>query len=286
VPCPQTFTDRLTARFAQISPAEQRVAAYFQDHREDALILSASAIASQVGTSDATVVRTAKALGYSGLEALRKALAQEIRETASAASRMARTISEVGRNPQSAFNTTLEITRAALEDLRSRVPADLFQAGVDALLGARRVYVFGIGPSGAMAEYLALGLARLGLDTKSLVRAGMLLADDIRPFAKGDVLVLFAYGRVSREVSTLLALAKRHHMPKILITDSPAPGLSARVDMVLPVARGRIGMLSMHAATLALIEALIVGVAAQQPEASLASLEELTLLRQYLTGPE
>jgi len=64
VPHPVTFNDRLDACFSKISPAEKIVARFFQENREEVLIASASSIAKQVGASDATVVRTAKALGF------------------------------------------------------------------------------------------------------------------------------------------------------------------------------------------------------------------------------
>ena len=48
-------------------------------------------------------------------------------------------------------------------------------------------------------------------------------------------------------------------LPTILLTDTLGAALRKRVDLVLPVARGRADGLSMHTATLGLIEALLVG---------------------------
>ena len=95
-PEPALFRDRFAARFDTISPAERAVAQFFLNNREDVLVSSAAAIARQTGTSDATVVRTAKALGFQGLEDMRRALAQEIRQGISPAARMASTIAEAG----------------------------------------------------------------------------------------------------------------------------------------------------------------------------------------------
>jgi len=276
---PVSFNDRFTARYEVISPAERIVAQFFQDNREEVLVASAASIAKQAGTSDATVVRTAKALGFKGLEDLRKALAQEIRETISPASRMARTIREVGTDLEAAFQTTLDINQAALEQLRTGISPEQFQAVINGLVEAQQVFIFGIGPSGAMAEYLALGLARLGLTTKFLTQTGSLLADGIRQFRRGDILILFAYGQVYPEVTVMLDHADLCHMPKVLVSDSLGPKLQRRIDYILPVARGQVSGLSMHTATLALIEALIVGVATRQPEESLANLENLNRLR-------
>ena len=54
--------------------------------------------------------------------------------------------------------------------------------------------------------------------------------------------------------------------------------------MVLRVERGRADMLSLHTATLALVEALLVGMAVRRPEAAMASLRSLNALRKEVAG--
>jgi len=280
---PSTFNDRLSAAFDALSPAEKTVALFFQENREEVLIASASSMAAQAGSSDATVVRTAKALGFSGLEDMRRTLARDIRDGISPASRMARTIHAVGDDLGSALQVTLDINQNSLEELRRDIPPALFENVIGEVINARRIAIFGIGPSSAMAEYLSIGLGRLGLDTISLTQTGLLLADKIQHFGEGDLLVIFAYGRVYRELAVLLDQADQHAMPSILISDTLGPKLHHRVSHVLPVARGRMNMLSMHTATLALIEALMVGVALKRSKESMASLEALNEIRTALS---
>src|SRR5436189_5762457 len=100
---PPTFDQRVTTALQRLSPAEVQVARFFQANREEVLVASASALASRIGTSDATVIRATKALGYAGLAALRQQLAAELRSSLSPASRLARTLGQVGDSPQSAF---------------------------------------------------------------------------------------------------------------------------------------------------------------------------------------
>src|ERR1700680_4136935 len=71
----ESFADRVAARSGDLAPAERRVAELLLDLGPEATLLSAAALAEQLGTSDATVVRTAKSLGYSGLAELRRPLA-------------------------------------------------------------------------------------------------------------------------------------------------------------------------------------------------------------------
>src|SRR4051794_8975083 len=70
-----SLDERLAARRDALSPTEQRVADFFAQHREEAAFLSATEIAQRLGTSDATVVRTAQSLGYSGLQELKREFA-------------------------------------------------------------------------------------------------------------------------------------------------------------------------------------------------------------------
>ena len=283
MPQPETFTDRFDASYDKISPTEKIVARFFQANREEVLIASASSLAKQAGVSDATVVRTAKALGFSGLEELRRTLAAEIRDSTSPARRMARTISEVGSDLNSALQVTLDINQASLEGLRKDISPELFKATVYSVLDAHRIFIFGVGPSSAMADYFSIGLGRLGLETISLTQTGLLLADKIQHFKQGDLLLIFAYGRVYSELAVMLDQADLHKMPKILFSDALGPKLRHRVTHVVPVARGQMNMLSMHTATLALIESIMVGVAMKRSKESLASLEALNQIRAALS---
>jgi len=278
------FEKRRKAGLHSMSPAEQRVSRYFQDNREEVLFASASVLAKKTGTSDATVVRTAKALGFSGMEELRRTLAAELRKNLTPATRLAGTLDEVGDDLQAAFNVTLNIHQKAIEDLRRDVTPEQFEKAVQFISNARRLLIFGIGPSSAMATYFEIQLGRFGIEALSLTQTGLLLADGLQKLREGDLLIVFAYSRVYRELTTLLEHADRCGVRKILITDTLGGSLRRRVDLILSVARGRADLLSMHTATLGLIEALLVGLATTRPEQTMASLRGLNQLRTELVG--
>jgi DNA-binding MurR/RpiR family transcriptional regulator len=267
-----------------MSPAEQRVARFFEDNREEVLIASAAALAAKADTSDATVVRTAKALGFSGLEDLRRTLADELRSSLSPAERLTKTLGEVGDDLSAAFAVTLDIHLQSLEALRRSITPELFEQALDAIVTARRVVVFGLGPSAAIANYLVTQLVRFGLDAASLTNTGLLFADDLQKLREGDLVIMLAYGRLYAELAALIDEIGDRKLRSLLVTDTLAASLRNRVDLVVPVQRGRAEMLSMHTATLGFIEALLVGVAAKRPDETLASLQTLNQARQKLAG--
>lgn len=279
-----SFDNRVDTFLDGLSPAEQRVARYFQQNREDVLIRSAAALARALETSDATVIRTARALGFSGLDELRQALADELRNSLSPADRLTRTLGEVGNSVTEAFELTLDIHARSIETLRQAISAETFLQAVEATLAARRVVVFGLGPSSAIANYLVIQLGRFGFSAQPLSNSGLLFADDLQKLREGDLIVMLAYGRVYAELAGLLDEIERLHLRSMLVTDSLASKLRHRVDLVLPVPRGRADMLSMHTATLAFIEALLLGIAAKRPDQTLASLRALNQAREKLAG--
>lgn len=274
--------DALIAAADRLRPAERRVARLIAAAPHEALVASAAALAAKAGVSDATVVRAAKALGFDGLDALRRRLAEALRDAPTPARRMTRTLqaTETGH----ALDTVLETHQAALEALGASVTPALFERALDHLSAARRIAVFGLGPSGALAGYLVLQLRRFGLDAVALSEGGAQLADGLLRLGAGDLLLAMAYSPARPEAKAAFAEAERLGLPRLLLTDAPDHPLAPRADLVLAAPRGRAGGFSLHAATLAFLEALLVGLAARRPAETVDSLRRLQRLREAATG--
>jgi DNA-binding MurR/RpiR family transcriptional regulator len=281
-----TFRTRAAANFDKLSPAERQVARFFQENREQVLVASAAELAQRIGTSDATVIRAVKALGFSGLDALRRQLAAELRINLSPAARLARTLGSVEDGEETPFGATLRTHIQSLERLRDEISPELFAAAIKTIVQGTRVFVFGIGPSSAVANYLVIQLDRFGFDANSLTDSGLLLADGLHRLRKGDVVVILAYSRVYPELDVLLQRSADLVLPTILLTDTLGGVLRRRVDITLPVPRGIADGFSTHTATLGLIECLLVGIAASRPADTVSHLKELNRLRAALAGDD
>ncbi len=133
-----------------------------------------------------------------------------------------------------------------------------------------------------MADYFAIRLGRFGIDGTSLTQTGLLLADGLHGLRQGDRVIILAYSRIYRELEVLLDHADHLGLVTILLTDTLGAAMRERVSLVVPVARGRVDRLSMHTTTLGLIEALLVGVAAQRPTETISNIKLLNDLRTKL----
>jgi DNA-binding MurR/RpiR family transcriptional regulator len=279
-----TFDDLVAARLPFLSPAEAKVARLFLDSREEVLFASVAALGARAGTSDATVIRAARTLGFGSMGHLRRRIADDTRRRLTQADRLTATLGEAGGDLGAALTSTLDVHAEALSGLRRDLSPNLYAAAVAFVADASGVVVSGIGPSSLVAEYLALQLNRFGLRASTLTEAGLPAADGLCRLREGDRVVVLAYGPPRPEVLALVEEAERLHLGRLLVTDTLVPPMRHRFDLVLSVARGRADMLSLHAATVALVETILVGVATVRPAETLASLERLNALRRRLAG--
>src|SRR5262249_34322224 len=87
-----TLEERVAARIEGLSPTELRVSAFMREHPEEVTFLSVTELADRLETSDATVIRTAQALGYAGIPDLRRELIEQLRLKITPAVRLAKSL--------------------------------------------------------------------------------------------------------------------------------------------------------------------------------------------------
>src|SRR5438876_6548993 len=92
--------ERVAAARGALSAAEERVVDFIARHREEVAFLSAAEIARELATSDATVIRAAQSLGYSGLPELKSELQNALRSRATPALRLGRSPGEQEHTPE------------------------------------------------------------------------------------------------------------------------------------------------------------------------------------------
>jgi DNA-binding MurR/RpiR family transcriptional regulator len=275
------FETRVTARRGDLAPAERRVAELMLELGPQATLLSAAALAEQLGTSDATVVRTAKALGYSGLAELRRDLAA-LASNPPPGERLRRTLDRT--RGDDVLASVIAGQLAALEEVTRNVSPRAFQNAVTLLAESERVVWRGVGPSAYLAGYGQLLTQRIGKSSVALEHAGTSFADELLTVATGDAVVVLAYGRLQADVRVLLQRTEALGVPVVLITDTLGRKLEGAVSATLQSGRGAPGLFASHGTTLVVIEALVLALAAADREESAASLTTLNELRAGLAG--
>lgn len=279
-PLPEPSLDeRIAASRKDLSPAEERVASFLAQHREEAVFLSAVDIARQLDTSDATVIRAVQSLGYSGLPALKTELQEALRSRATPTLRLGRSIEDLGDDPAQVVEHVLATEIQLLHEARETLRTTEFARALELLAHAERVVIQGLGPNTPLAEYFAARLRRMRRPAIAVGARGQALADALLDMRRGDVIVVLAYDRSSPEAELTLERARELKASSILLTDTLGLALAGQFTVALSARRAGGGMFHLSAMTIVVMDALLFGLAGRDRSAALAAAEELQELR-------
>ena len=164
-------TVSLAQRLSEVTtPTERRVAEFSISAGPTAAAMSAREIAEAVGTSDATVLRTTKTLGFSSLRELRRALSEDARDP-DLSSRLHATI-DGRQSPHDVLSAAIDQHVLSLDLLSHQVRPEDFDAATAILSRAAHIWWCGTGPSAHLARYAAFLSRRMGFASGAVTRLG------------------------------------------------------------------------------------------------------------------
>jgi DNA-binding MurR/RpiR family transcriptional regulator len=202
--------------------AEKRVAAYILEHPRDVLKMNISALAKASDTSDATIIRTCKHLGYSGYYQFKIILAGE---------------SGPAEGPPSAVDPKdigglVSYIGSLMAGSVKNISMDTVNGCVDLLAGADMVYITGWGNTGAVASDFAHRLGRCGKRT-IISAASDFFINALYLGGPADVLVVVSHSGASLHIIQAIEVAGQRGMKCILITNSADSRAGTMTDYVL-----------------------------------------------------
>ena len=271
--------ERIAAARPDLSPAEDRVASFFAQHREEVVFLSAAEIAARLDMSDATVMRAAQSLGYSGLPDLKAELRDALRTRATPTLRLGRSLEELGEDPAAVLEHVLATEMELLHDARKTLRPEDFSRALDLLAKAERVVIQGLGPNAPLAEYFAARLRRMRRPALAVGERGQALADALLDMRKGDVVIVLAYDRQNPESELTLERARDLGLSSILVTDTLGLALAGQFTVALSARRAGGGMFHLSAITVVVLDTLLFGLAGRDRAGALGAAEELQEIR-------
>ena len=263
-----------------LSPKHQQLAQYIALHYRTAAALTAAQLAAEMGTSEATVIRLARELGYEGYPDLRRQLHGMIREDLDSLELLARERSRSGRRDTLATMITTEVNH--LNGLALEVSRPDFNRLVEGLVMAGRVYIVGHRASASLAHFFGYSLAKVHPDVITLAGESDVGFDAFRSVPQNSWMIAIGFARYPRETVELMDFARHEGIMLGAITDRVLSPLAKRADLSLIIKADPVSFVDSHCAPSALIAAVLVeyGMVAQaQSEAMLRRFERIVKLR-------
>ncbi|MGW0423823.1 MurR/RpiR family transcriptional regulator [Streptomyces sp. NPDC003015] len=245
---------------------------------------SAAELGRRTGTSQATVTRFCRAVGLDSYQHLLIELAQErgrgeVSDWGSA---------EIGPDisPDDSLERVVQVVGSA--DLRAiqqtieRIDLDSLERAAQAVAKARRIDVYGVGGSGAVAQETETRLFRIGCQVRGWTEVHG-AATSAALLTPADVAIGISHSGATRETLEPLEMAKERGATTIAITTDPRSPLARAADIRLISSTSetsfRTGSIGGRHSVLMIIDCLYVRVgqvAYQRASASLALTDHIT----------
>lgn len=273
------FPEAIDAVYASLSPSQRRLAEYLLSSYDDAAFLTSTELARRLKTSDSTVVRFARALGYRGYPAMRAALADLIRAGRTTHSgRMASALQRL-RTDASPLARLLDQDLAALGELRRTLSPSLITEIALRLRAARTVYVLGLGISRSLAHFVAFRLRRMGMHVETISHGGTEAWEVLFRISRRDVMLAVGFFRGYQDVVRALRYARGKGVHTIVFTDTPDSPLAAHATRLVVARRGDLAVVNSLVVPMAMLNLLTVAVALQVPGDAVGKLQAWDRLR-------
>jgi len=264
-------------RMPSFSKGQKLISVYILDNYDKAAYMTAAKLGAIVNVSESTVVRFAIELGFDGYPDFQHCLQEIVRAKLTSFQRIEVTNNLIGNG-----DVLTKVLSADCDKIRhtlDEIDRDDFQAAIDKIVSAQRIYVMGARSSAYLAGFLAHSLGMI-FDGVKLVEAtsGSEVFEQIFNIGENDALVAISFPRYSKKIINAVDYAKHKGANVIAITDSDMSPIAPQASQILLAKSDMASFVDSLVAPLSIINAMVVAVSRVKQEElteRLRSLEEI-----------
>lgn len=252
----------------QMSAIERRIADYVLENARLLRDYSSQQLADSLGISQSSVVKFSQKLGFKGYPDLKFSVGEAVaRENGGADDGSG---AYAPAHPQAALAEDLWRGKAlAEEETRLINPPGQLGRVAEAIDGATRILLIGLGEDDILARAFAMKLSLLGIPVAHHADP-RLLAPSVESAGAGDLLMVFAEHGDPPGLCQLARLAKKRRARVISVTRNTSNALRSQANPVLLVSahdgRPQVAPLLYQSAALHLLDLLVMLVCERNPE--------------------
>lgn len=255
----------LRSAYQNLTKSEQRIADYIIAHPDNIMGETIAELASHTKSSEITVSRFCKKLGFSGLQSLKIALAAELSHDDD------ERYQDI--HPQDSYSDVagkvFQNITDGLQDTLKLLDFTAVEKAVDAIVKARHIAVYGFGNSATVCRDIETRFLRFGMvvqsyaDSHQQVTSASLLTPD-------DVVIAVSHTGATIALLDTVKIAKATGATIIVITSYARSNLTELADITLTgmgrEVRYRSEAVASRLIHMAITDVLYTGIAMQMPD--------------------
>ncbi len=255
--------DLIKERQPTFSKGQRLIAKYIMESYDKAAFMTANRLGKTVGISESTVVRFAVDLGFDGYPSMQKAMQEMVLNRLTSVQRI-----EVANNRIGDQDVVSMVIQSDMEKLRQTgetLSREEFNAAVNAILNAKRVYILGVRSAAPLAEFLGYYLNYMFNNVHTITGCGTSeMFEKIVGVDSKDVVIAFSFPRYSSATTKGAQYCRSTGATVIGITDNRESPLGQSSDHVLCAKSDMVSLVDSLVAPLSVVNALIVAIASKR----------------------
>lgn len=263
----------IAEKMAQMSKSHYKMAKYILENTNSVPFFTVGKLAKMTGVSEATVVRFATFLGYSGYPELQQYMQDSVQQQLTTVERLEMSLHVYGEEEKGIY----EIFQDDIANIKStmeKLDLNSFRRAVDLLLLADNVYIVANRSAVSLAVFLQYYL-NIILGNTELIQSVETMSERLYAVNKKDVVIGISFARYAKSTINIVAFAKDKGATTIAITDNLLSPLIPHADISLTASSQMPTFIDSFVAPLSLINALITFVGKQKQSEFQGRLEQL-----------
>jgi len=234
MPISKQYRELILKKLPKLTSGQKRVAEFFLANLGVVALSSIDDIARDVNVSKATIVRTARALGYKGFLDMRTEMLRNLRENLGPVERFQINMDEslkedevlitIAHQEVANINTTLNV-----------LDKDSLYKAVEICIKANHIYSMGLGISAFLSQITTYLLNRVTLKASSFSHGSMSFVEQIIPLRENDVIIAFSFPPYSSGTIEAAQYARGKGIKVVSVTDKMTAPIVEYSDVTLQV---------------------------------------------------
>ncbi|MGH8617189.1 MAG: MurR/RpiR family transcriptional regulator [Burkholderiales bacterium] len=273
---PPPLLARLTDGTRNYSKHHRLLAKHILDHYQNVAFATVKQLSQQAGVSEATIVRFAKALDFSGYPGLQQEIRRMVRADLKGTERFALTAQPRSAAEAGPLDAVIDKEQQNINGLRETLDRKALTRAVKLLHGASTVAIIGTRSTAPLAHHLWFGLDKIGVAATRFLAVTPETYGQLDRLDRKACVVVIGFPRYLRETVECLRFARQRSLTTVTITDSPFSPLKGDVTLHTPAESA--SYFAAHCAPLILINGLLHAVSLRDPPRTLAALKRFEAL--------
>lgn len=247
----------ITEKMSEMSKSQRIIAKYILNNSYSVPFYTAGKLAKVTGVSEATVVRFATFLGFTGYPQFQQALQESIRKQLTTVERLK--ISDDVYAEEKAIYDIFHDDIARIQWMAEHLDADVFHQAVNLIVEANRIFIIANRSAVSIGYFLEFYLDMI-LENTELIRNPYGISEKLFRINDKDVVIGLGFARYTQNTIDAISFAKDRGTKVIVITDHPLSPLIPHADITLTAPSEMPSFIDSFVAPLSLVNALITAV--------------------------